>query len=384
MKAFATTNRLVIVLLFLLAAIIVAIETAQCNINGSSAYRQKSSTSTGIKVLNKNTSKMLARVRTTFPELNESRKREDGIFVRLFHLLKGMADGSIQPLQVISSTQSQQQNSFIDVKDVHKYLEKPTLIAVIANELPKRRMSSSIEPHLFQLGKSFRAQEQQLKKSIFSRIILPYMNRMGEIIEKRSGKNLYPITFERLPNRLAKRELMAVWDMGSGTLFIHNKFYEQFVNDQDFEDSISEESLIEFYENILKSGIPTDFSKEGLMRAIRGVPETLSHLTARPSAICLACLIVLSLFMPFLVNYVCYYLAQAICAALKLPFDTCIDVEVGSLILAFILTFPTALFVWRLCHATICGKSMTIAYKTGMMTLAAGFVYIKTMFGNLM
>lgn len=249
------------------------------------------------------TREMLSKVEHSFPELRYPQNSNSNLFYKMYRILTGFITGSMKPVQVIGA------NETVYIEDIDRYLDKPTLMVVLANRLPQSRQSST---PLFKLG------EQEAKNqvsSVLSRLILPYMNKLGEAIEYRSKKKLYSTTLLRLPSHPAKRELVAIWDLGEGNLYIHEQFFDH-MKHHDFSAIIPDESIDTIFREMLQI-IPKEFNKESILKAIRSFPNVLEHVT-QPSPICLACIGVLCLLMPFVINFICYYLAQALCILLHL------------------------------------------------------------------
>lgn len=310
------------------------------------------------------TSELLSRLEHSFPELRHPQNSNDNLFYKMYHILNGFITGRIKPVQVIGA------NETVHIEEIHRYLDMPALMVVLARRIPQKRQSYE---SLFKLG------EQEAKDqatSVLSRLILPYMNKLGEAIEYRSKKKLYPTALLRLPSHLAKRELMVIWDLGEGNLYIHDKFFDH-MKSHDFSAIIPDESIDTIFREMLQI-IPKEFSKENILKAIRSFPKVLEHVT-QPSPICLACIGVLCLLMPFVINFICYYLAQALCILLHLSPQVCAEVEAISLLLAFALMLPTAILIWKICQALVCGKAMSYTYKTGTIALSTAYAFLKTM-----
>jgi len=281
-----------------------------------------------------------------------------------------------------------------------------------AYDLPAMSLPPSRPKSMFQLGKFESNQIPQ--DSILNRLILPYMNFMGKVMSLRSHQssilNRLRVTLRRMPKSSNKHmmhsrssmlrgskhkkpiqdeskkkswiPLVAIWDMTDPSdtqLFLHDQFFRVFTEtgDETFQ-STSDQTITKIFEDMLEI-MPAEITKDNLMKMVRGMSKVFSKLSSSPSAICLACMVVLSMFMPLLLNYVCYYIAEAMCPVLHLSDDQCMQMEVASLAVVVVLILPTAFVIWRLCHKTVCGNSMAYIYQTGAVALGTLYSSLRNM-----
>jgi hypothetical protein len=310
--------------------------------------------------LNRETCQIVKELQNTFPELNDKQTNNaNDMFRHSFNILKGFTTGSIKPIHIIQN--------ITNIQDIHNYLPKPTLIAVVASKVPQGRAP---DEQLFQLDSM-----ERNPSSLLHTLFIPYMNILAKSVESKAKKPLYATKLARLPSHLATRELIAIYDIGNGVLWIHETFFETF-KDPTLLDLVPAKVIVETYEKMMKI-IPDELSTKKMMNAIQMIPDFISQLSG-PTALCIACMSVLNIVVPFILNYICYYIAAAVCVMYKLPQEQCTKLEASSLMVAFALTFPAAVVIWKVCHTTVCVKQGTLLFRVGTTSAKAMLSFVKS------
>jgi len=190
--------------------------------------------------------------------------------------------------------------------------------------------------------------------------IAPYIERISTFIESTMTRKLLPITlsFTPLPN-----QLVAVYDVGDGKFMLNSKWMS-------YLDQVPMEWIIYTYDVILSSlekftfapgfSITDPVSSSDLANKLFSDLPSILHESVW---LCISCIIVLSIGLPLLANYVFIEIAVWACQQYHWDEDTCGDAVAVAITLAYALLPLFAYVIYVVCNLTQCSSNLLAITK---------------------
>ena len=297
-----------------------------------------------------------------FPELVSDQQTCDaslesppeGILYSMYSLVKRLALGQTKALQVVQNV--------TDFERLHDKLGQPTLVAVVVNKLPSPR--KQYEP-IIKYGE-VSSKRRPLAKRMLESVFIPHMNNLAIEFEKRiqnrylnSNITLGTVTLRKLPDELAKDDLIAVYSVAYGNLYIHQAFFDVM---ERLSDTFTLEDLEKTFGSI-QDALPGQFvAKEMIYTLLLQLPA-LVVANFGLSITCVACLAGFSMLTPLILNYLLYEIASITCSVLHLPLQACLGIELGALMISYVMLYPAAAIIFYACKKYVCGSSLRFVFQ---------------------
>jgi len=227
---------------------------------------------------------------------------------------------------ILSGTLAMSTISKMDLENTIAKLETFHSIVVIVPGVPSQRAENQ----------SWISLDANAKDMDSFKTLQPMFEAIGSLVEKASGQSLHPVTisinseiFEKSP------ETVLIFDISSGKLIINSKNLGNASNKSLKNIMIIYKALVVKLENLVTYGSISE-PKE-LISLMVEVVKDLPQLLKESIWWCITCTVILSISLPFILNYGFVELAQLICQWQNLAPSDCLSLQWDALGLALIL-----------------------------------------------